>query len=106
MVGVCTAVHLALRGHRVTLVDRREPGQETSYGNAGIIQREAVEPYAFPREWSMLASVVFKRGAAVNYHWRALPALARGLAGYWANSTPRRHAAISRSYTKLIEHAI
>ena len=48
-VGTCTALHLAFRGYEVTLVDRREPGRETSYGNAGIIQREAVEPYAFPR---------------------------------------------------------
>src|SRR5690606_19326472 len=51
MVGSCAALHLAQRGHAVTLIDRREPGRETSYGNAGIIQREAVEPYAFPREW-------------------------------------------------------
>ena len=76
MVGVCTALHLQQRGHAVTLVDRREPGRETSYGNAGIIQREAVEPYAFPRSWAMLARVAMKRGADVNYHLGALPALA------------------------------
>ena len=55
MVGTCTALHLAQRGHSVTLIDRRVPGRETSHGNAGIIQREAVEPYAFPREWATLA---------------------------------------------------
>ena len=50
MVGTCTALHLQQRGFDVVLVDRRAPGQETSLGNAGLIQREAVEPYAFPRE--------------------------------------------------------
>jgi hypothetical protein len=50
MVGTCTALHLQQRGVDVVLVDRRAPGQETSFGNAGLIQREAVEPYAFPRE--------------------------------------------------------
>src|SRR5690606_7110932 len=47
MVGVSVAWHLIRRGHRVTLVDRREPGRETSFGNAGVIQREAVRPYGF-----------------------------------------------------------
>ena len=45
MVGVATALHLRQRGRDVILVDRRPAGRETSYGNAGIIQREAVEPY-------------------------------------------------------------
>jgi D-amino-acid dehydrogenase len=105
MVGTCTAVHLALRGHDVTLVDRRQPGQETSYGNAGIIQREAVEPYAFPQDWATLAQVALKRGAAVNYHLAALPVQARALAGYWAHSRPERHAQVSAAYARLIEHA-
>lgn len=106
MVGTSTALHLALRGHDVTLVDRREPGRETSFGNAGIIQREAVQPYAFPRDWTMLARAALKLGAAVNYHLGALPALARPLAGYWSHSRPARHAAISQAYARLIEHAL
>ena len=44
MVGTCTALYLQQRGFDVTLVDRGAPGQETSLGNAGLIQREAVEP--------------------------------------------------------------
>ena len=77
MVGICTALQLAQRGHAVTLVDRREPGRETSYGNAGLIQREAVEPYAFPRQPGTLARIALKRGVDVNYHFSALAGLAR-----------------------------
>ena len=106
MVGTCTAVHLALRGHEVTLVDRLEPGRETSYGNAGIIQREAVEPYPFPQEWMVLARAVFKRGAAVSYHLAALPSLAWALGGYWSNSRPARYRVISQAHARLIEHAL
>ena len=106
MVGTCTAVHLALRGHEVTLVDRLEPGRETSYGHAGIIQREAVEPYPFPQQWPVLARAVLKRGAAVNYHLAALPSQARALGGYWANSRPARHGVISQAHARLIEHAL
>lgn len=106
MVGTCTALHLALRGHRVTLVDRKGPGQETSYGNAGIIQREAVQPYAFPREPDVLAKMLLGQGAALHYHWGALPALAPRLLRYWCNSHPERHAAATRHYARLIEHAL
>ncbi|WP_284509717.1 FAD-dependent oxidoreductase [Salinivibrio costicola] len=47
MVGVSVAWHLLKRGYAVTLIDRVPPGQETSFGNAGIIQREAVRPMPF-----------------------------------------------------------
>lgn len=106
MVGVCTALHLQQRGHEVSLIDRRAPGRETSYGNAGIVQREAVEPYAFPRDWVMLARVALKRGADVNYHLGALPALARPLGRYWWNSRPASHQRIARDYARLIEHCL
>ncbi|SEQ93855.1 D-amino-acid dehydrogenase [Faunimonas pinastri] len=53
-VGVSSALHLQKRGWSVVLVDRLGPGRATSYGNAGIIQSEAVEPYAMPRSWAAL----------------------------------------------------
>jgi len=106
MVGTCTALQLARRGHSVVLVDRRAPGRETSYGNAGIIQREAVEPYAFPREWSAVFDVVLKRGMDVNYHLGALPAVTLRLARYWHASAPQRYAVIARDYSRLIEHCL
>ena len=37
IVGVSTAYAARERGMSVVLIDRREPGSETSYGNAGII---------------------------------------------------------------------
>ena len=50
MVGVSTALHLQQRGRSVALVDRRPAAEETSYGNAGLIQCEGVVPYSFPRK--------------------------------------------------------
>lgn len=106
MVGTCTALQLARRGHAVALVDRQAPGRETSYGNAGIIQREAVEPYAFPRDWSAVFDVAFKRGIDVNYHFGALPAVLPRLARYWHASAPARYARIALDYSRLIEHCL
>lgn len=61
MIGVCSAIHLLKRGWNVVLIDRKDPGTETSYGNAGIIQSEAVRPYAMPRDLKTLAKIVLGR---------------------------------------------
>ena len=106
MVGTCTALHLAQRGHSVALVDRGAPGGETSYGNSGIIQREAVQPYAFPRDWASLFNVAFKRGMDVNYHFGALPFVLPHLARYWQASGPSRYPRIAAEFSRLIEHSI
>lgn len=106
MVGVSTALALSQRGHRVLLVDRKAPGQETSYGNAGLIQREAVMPYAFPRDWRVLAGVALGRGNDVRYRLSAMPALAPRLARYWANSAPAAYAPLAQAYGRLIAHCL
>jgi D-amino-acid dehydrogenase len=48
MARVSVALHLQKRGRDVVLIDRRDAGEETSYGKAGLIQREAVIPCTFP----------------------------------------------------------
>jgi D-amino-acid dehydrogenase len=106
MVGLGTALALQQRGHAVTLIDRKPPGRETSYGNAGIIQREAVEPYAFPRELSTLLRIATGRSNDANYHLGAMWALLPKLARYWHASAPSRYAAIAAAYGKLIEQCI
>jgi len=88
MVGVGTALALQQRGHAVTLIDRTQPGRETSYGNAGIIQREAVRPYAFPRDVATLARIVSGRSNDAHYHMGALSRMAPQLFRYWVSSAP------------------
>ena len=105
MVGTCTALHLQQRGFEVTLVDRRAPGLETSFGNAGLIQREAVEPYAFPREAGFVLKAALGRGAEVNWHLRGLWQMARPLLRYWRHSHPQSHARATEAYSRLIGHA-
>ena len=88
MVGTCTALHLQQRGHAVVLVDRRAPGLETSFGNAGLIQREAVEPYAFPREPSHLLRVALRQGAEVHWQWGGVWQMAGALWRYFRAPPP------------------
>lgn len=50
IVGTALALSLQKKGRAVALVERKRPGGETSFGNAGLIQSEAVLPYPFPRD--------------------------------------------------------
>ena len=106
IVGVSVALHLQERGRRVLLVDRGEPGAETSHGNAGLIERSSVVPYAFPRDITTLASLASNRSIAVRYRPAALLKMAPWLARYWWNSAPDRLDRLGRSILPLIERCI
>lgn len=103
MVGVSVALHLRRRGHDVLLVDRQEPGLGASFGNGGLIQREAVHPHPFPRDMSEIMRIARNKSIDAYYHWGALPGLATPLLRYWWNSEPQRYARIAEAYAKLIE---
>ena len=106
IVGVCVALHLQRRGRSVALVDRRGVAEETSYGNAGLIQREGVYPYGFPHDFGALVRYSFNRTIDAHYHPSALLTLAPFLWKYWHHSRPARHEKIAHVYAKLIEHCV
>jgi D-amino-acid dehydrogenase len=106
MVGVSTALHLHKRGRAVVLIDRRGAGEETSYGNTGIIQREGVVPYPFPRNLGLMAQYALNLRPEANLHWSALPRIAPWLYRYWAASTPERLAVTARAAKPLIERCV
>ncbi|MHC1550556.1 NAD(P)/FAD-dependent oxidoreductase [Phyllobacterium sp. K27] len=106
IVGVSTALHLQARGRTVTLVDRRGVGEETSYGNAGLIERSSVIPYAFPRHIPTLLRLALNRSSDVRYHWNHLPRIAPWLFQYWRNSSPKQLAALARDMLPLIEQSV
>jgi D-amino-acid dehydrogenase len=106
IVGVSVAVHLQKRGFAVALVDRRGPGEETSFGNAGLIQSEGIFPYGFPHDFGALVRYAMNNTTDAHYHLRALPKLAPFLARYWLASRPTRHAAIARCYAPLILRSV
>src|SRR5665647_1486495 len=85
IVGVSVALHLRRRGFDVVLVDRQGPGEGTSFGNAGLLQREAVFPSAFPRGISDLIRIAGNCAVDVSYHPLALPSFASPLLRYWWN---------------------
>ena len=73
IVGTSIALHLVKRGLSVALLDRAGVGEQTSFGNAGIIEGNTVLPPAFPANPGALLRIVLKRASEANYHLSFLP---------------------------------
>ncbi len=90
IVGTCVALHLAKRGMAVALVDRAGVGEQTSFGNAGIIEGNTVFPPAFSSDLTALLRIALKRAGEANYHLSFLPKIAPWLLAFRAASRPKR----------------
>jgi D-amino-acid dehydrogenase len=91
MVGVSAALHLQQRGRDVILVDRHElAGEETSFGNAGMIECASVFPYMFPRDLAEILRYAANRAPQVRYRFSDLPAFLPWLVRYFLASAPDR----------------
>lgn len=105
IVGVTTGLALLRAGRDVTIVDRGPPAHRSSFGNAGIIQVEAAEPYAMPRSMRELTAIALRHSNAVNWHWDALPSYLMPLWKYFRHSRPSQHHRISQTYAQLTSRA-
>src|ERR1700761_6501640 len=97
IVGVSAAYAARQRGMSVVLVDRKEPGSETSYGNAGILSSGSISPLNNPSLWKSLPKYLGNTHAALRWN----PAWALQNAGWGfrflanateANTKPRAAA--------------
>lgn len=67
IVGVSAAYAARARGLSVILADRREPGSETSYGNAGILSSGSIMPLNQPSLWNALPKYLTNRHPALRW---------------------------------------
>ena len=110
MVGVSAALHLQKLGRDVILVDRNESaGEETSYGNAGLIECASVFPYMFPRDIKQIVKYALNRSPQAYYRFSELPDFLPWLLRYYFASSPARamHSAMSELpliQRSLVEH--
>ena len=106
IVGTSIALHLVKRGLSVALVDRKGVGQETSYGNSGVIEGSTILPPAFPPGLGALMRVAFKQASEANYHFSFLPNVAPWLLAFRANSRPDRIAETARLNRPLFSRSL
>src|SRR6202162_5154021 len=90
IVGVSAAYAARLRGMSVILVDRREPGSETSYGNAGILSSGSISPLNNPSLWKALPKYLTNRHAALRWNPPWAIQNIDWILRFLANATPSR----------------
>jgi D-amino-acid dehydrogenase len=106
IVGTSIALHLVKRGLSVALVDRAGVGEQTSYGNSGVIEGSTILPPTFPSDIGGLLRAALKRGSDANYHLGFLPTVAPWLWAFRAASRPERLAETARLNRPLFAIAI
>ena len=67
IVGVSAAYAIRERGLSVMLVDRKAPGEETSYGNAGLLSSGSILPLNRPSLFRALPSYLSNRNPALRW---------------------------------------
>jgi D-amino-acid dehydrogenase len=94
VVGTSCAFVLQSRGYAVTLVDRLEPGEACSFGNAGVIATSSCVPLILPGTLGKAPSWLLDRDGPLAVDWRDVPALIPWVARAWRAATlPRVRAA-------------
>ncbi len=104
MVGTSIAWHLQKNNSKVLMLDRKLPGLETSYGNAGLIQREAIHTHPFPRQITEMFRVLPNQGTDIRYRVPAILRYHQALLQYWKYSTPASVKKIESEWQTLIAH--
>ena len=106
IVGTSVALHLAKRGLSVALIDRAGVGEQTSFGNAGIVEGNTIFPPAFPADPAALLRIALKRAGEANYHLSFLPQALPWLLAFRAASRPARLVENARLIRPLYAHAV
>jgi D-amino-acid dehydrogenase len=67
IVGTSVGIAARQRGLSVVIIDRREPGSETSYGNAGILSSGSILPLNKPSLWRALPGYLANTSSALRW---------------------------------------
>lgn len=103
MVGTCCALYLQQEGLAVTLIDRRDPGEEASFGNLACFGIASCVPPGMPGLLKRVPRMLLDRDAPLKLRWghalRATPWFLR----YIANTKAERVEAIAAARQSLLD---
>lgn len=107
IVGLCTAVALQQRGVQVRLIDEREPGTGTSFGNAGLVSVDSCIPIALPGMMKQVPKWLIDAESPLSVRPAYLPAAAPWLMRWIKSGASERSAARqSRALYQLHKDAV
>ncbi|WP_168220437.1 NAD(P)/FAD-dependent oxidoreductase [Azospirillum thermophilum] len=106
VVGMASALALQLAGLTVTVVDRGEPGDACSRGNAGHFATEQIFPLPAPGILKEVPGMLLNPLGPLRVRWQYLPRLAGWMMRCLAASRPQAFAAGTEALRSLTSRAI
>ena len=102
IVGVASVLHLQRAGRKVMLIDREEPGEGTSFGNAGVLARCSVVSVATPGIMFKAPQMLFGADGPLFLKWSYMPRLLPWLIPYLRASKREKVEHIARHLAPLV----
>ncbi|MCY6379469.1 NAD(P)/FAD-dependent oxidoreductase [Hoeflea prorocentri] len=106
IVGVSAAIWLRRAGCEVTLIDRAEPGQGTSFGNAGVLASCSVVPVTGPGMALKGPKLLFDPNFPLFLRWSYLPRLAPWLMRYLRHANDSDTRRIAAGLTPIVSDSV
>ncbi len=102
IVGVSTALWLQRDGHKVVLVDPREPGEGASFGNGGVLASCSIVPVTVPGLLKRAPRMLFDADQPLFLKWSYLPRLLPWLTRYLRHANARDAQRIASALLPII----
>ncbi len=102
IVGVSTAIWLLREGRKVILIDRKGPGEGTSYGNGGVLASCSVVPVTVPGLARKAPAMLLDPNQPLFLKWSYLPRLAPWLIRYLSHANESDVSRISDALAGIV----
>ena len=105
--GVSTALWLQRLGqNNVTLIDRGEPGEGTSFGNAGVLASCSIAPVTTPKMIPKIPGYLLDPDFPLYVIWQKLPFLIPFMVRYLLHANDKDTRRISHGLTQIVADAV
>ncbi len=105
IIGVCIAHFLKKNGHEVILYDQKNPGTQTSFGNAGLFAKHECVTANSLQLWKNLPSLLLKKNGPLVIDWFYVFTHLPWMLRFLRNSTNTRVEHIAKSLSSFSSHA-
>ena len=105
IMGASCAWHLQRRGAQVTVIDPVEPGQSTSFGNAGCISPSSISPFSYPGAIRQVPGWLLDPLGPMRIRWKDALRLAPWFWKFWQAGNAQRVNEIATAQKSLMATA-
>ncbi len=104
--GVSTALWLQRKDCDVTLIDRQEPGEGASFGNAGVLASCSVVPVTTPGLATKAPGMLLRKDSPLFLIWSRLPLMAPWIVRYFLHANDRDTRRISAGIAAIVTDSL